>query len=308
VHYSTVSREYDLFNQVDSNVSSRREAIFSRAEIDRWTLSDTIAIMLDTPNVEPLPPYTPLAYTPSPQSRDAETASIASAAPSYNSEPPAYDQIAAHTSQQDATSTIPRSQPTAPRTHRNRQPQQSAGEGLPRLQYAPGFVPRPENPFSTSNYNAISWSTVHRNPARKQYENVARRRAEQVDAMDTLATTFLAFTSPEQSPGPTSMLDVSGVPSSPPNEDPDLVGPVAAERNRMQRQYREMLRRDAAEARELESAGWDFMLEQSIEARASHLRLSEFPPKRRGFQRRPDGIAVPRSNIVKRMGIWSMNR
>src|ERR1700761_4845359 len=137
---------------------------------------------LETPAVDPLPPYSP----PASQSRDAETASIRSTAPSYNSEPPAYEYVVSRTSAPNANAS-----PTQPNGQLNA-PQQ----GLPRMHYAPGFIPRPANPFCSSNYNLVSWSTVQRNPRRRQYENVARRRVEQGAIMDNLVVTLAQIVAP----------------------------------------------------------------------------------------------------------------
>jgi hypothetical protein len=102
-----------------------------------------------TPQLDHLPP----PYAPHGQdtlrSRDPETASILSQAPSYTShttELPAYDSI----------------QPL----------------GLPALRYAPGFTPATNDPFSAAAYTNSS-SAGRRNPARRQYENVVSRRVEE---------------------------------------------------------------------------------------------------------------------------------
>lgn len=228
------------------------------------------------------------------------------------------------------------------------------------MHYAPGFIPRPANPFCSSNYSLVSWSTVQRNPRRRQYENVARRRVEQGQLMDSLVVTLAQVVTPPSPPSlldghghwqdsgearegesatartgqesniavrATSLLDITtpliqssasspaaittainnqppetsnAPPTSPPtvhrashpaqssaaavqapapqspppttispsihpHEDPALVGPVAAERARSQRLYREMMLRDPARVMAQESLGWDFMLAQSAD-------------------------------------------
>jgi hypothetical protein len=122
----------------------------------------------------------------------------------------------------------------------------------------------------------VSWSTIRINPVRKQYENVARRRASragQIDASTLMNTLVSAVTSQGEgvaasaSSGSSNICDGNtGSPSLPPNEDPDLVGQAAAERAKAQRQYRETLMREDEEAKatalRLEGDSWDFMLRQ----------------------------------------------
>jgi hypothetical protein len=122
----------------------------------------------------------------------------------------------------------------------------------------------------------VSWSTIRINPVRKQYENVARRRASragQIDASTLMNTLVSAVTSQGEgvaasaSSGSSNICDGNtGSPPLPPNEDPDLVGQAAAERAKAQRQYRETLMREDEEAKatalRLEGDSWDFMLRQ----------------------------------------------
>jgi hypothetical protein len=157
---------------------------------------------LETPAIEPLPPYSPPAHQspntstapqPTPQ-HDPETASIRSSAPSYN-EPPAYDQVVSNSS---APSSSPRSPSESSQagTRSEEQPPQ----GLPRLHYAPGFVPRPNNPFSAATYSLSAWApwpTLECNPRRRQYENVARRRVEQGVLIDTLVGAIVEIVNPQ---------------------------------------------------------------------------------------------------------------
>jgi hypothetical protein len=124
----------------------------------------------------------------------------------------------------------------------------------------------------------VSWSTIRINPVRKQYENVARRRAsraEKTDASSLMNTLVSAVTGQGESaaasalPGSSYLALCDGhtySPPVPPNEDPDLVGQAAAERAKAQRLYRETLMQEDEEAKanalRLEGNSWDFMLRQ----------------------------------------------
>ena len=268
------------------------------------------SVAMSTPNVEPLP-----LYTPTPRSRDPETESILSAAPSYHSDSPEYDQS---TTGRDPTVPLPLAQSS--------QQQQQQQRGLPPVRYAPGFIPR-STPHSAmdlaNNFNIMSWSQIRQNPIRKQYENVARRRsAQHSDIMSSLRTIIDPVSS---SPG-TSMessrssisagaaasamiaeishtrtyvpagefpaADTTQSPNTPqgilPNEDPHLVGHAAAERARAQRQYRETLMQECdntEQALRIESAAWDFMLSQMVdwEARERSWRQYRERGQRRTF-------------------------
>jgi hypothetical protein len=201
--------------------------------------------------------------------------SITSAAPSYHSDVPDYEQPAPVQAQ--------RSQPQVSQlaSGRLRGPQQEQQQyGLPSLRYAPGFVPRTSSrdALSAENYNVVSWSTIRINPVRKQYENVARRRASragQIDASTLMNTLLSVATGQGESAAASALSGSSNLapcdgnpvgPPLPPNEDPDLVGQAAAERAKAQRQYRETLMREDEEAKatalRLEGNSWDFMLRQ----------------------------------------------
>ncbi|KAF2805542.1 uncharacterized protein BDZ99DRAFT_501749 [Mytilinidion resinicola] len=205
--------------------------------------------------------------------RDPETASIRSAAPSYVSEAPTY------TSRRQSIPTPNSTSRPSPTARRATTSTQAAPPrlGLPSPRYAPGFQSRAHgsaSDLSAHNYNISHWSNIHSNHQSRQYENVARRRANQAanttallhslaavppPAVVSPATAASAGTSPAAS---TTALDNlgGGVPTSP-LEDPYLVGEEAAGRARQQRIYREMCMR-GEEAVRLESKTWDFMLGQ----------------------------------------------
>ena len=199
---------------------------------------------IETPETEPLPPYTPRR-----RDRDSETASITSEAPTYRSEAPAYTPCGylAETGEQR--------------------------QGLPSRRYAPGFQGRVHGSIGdihNHNYNIASWSTIRPGPASRHYENVARRRAE----MDGVLAEFLSGLPPLGFPHPTStpspdynggILDaVADAAPSTYNalEDPALVGEAAANKAKKARLYRENCMRDRKEALGTESKGWDFMVAQ----------------------------------------------
>jgi hypothetical protein len=157
---------------------------------------------METPTIDALPPYSPPAQSPGntatvPQSSprsDPETASIRSSAPSYT-EPPAYDQVVSNTS---GPTSSPHNPPASNQASQQSQQQQQP-QGLPRLHYAPGFIPRPNNPFSSANYSVsalVPWATLECNPRRRQYENVARRRVEQGVLIDTLVGALVDIVTP----------------------------------------------------------------------------------------------------------------
>ncbi|KAF2673227.1 hypothetical protein BT63DRAFT_410260 [Microthyrium microscopicum] len=227
----------------------------------------------------------PPPYTPSPHVRvgDPETVSIRSEAPSEvpsysGNAPPSYDQIASTTRSLPTHSLL--SSASRPINHGRSQSEQMP-QGLPRLAYAPGFVPRPRNAFSASNFD-VRWSSLSKNPVRKQYENVARRRAQGTDPVDILVSSLVTLVPTSSSTmiepinetlAASPLIMVQSAPAastqSPepihPHEDPDLVGPLAAERARKQREYREMMRRDPECSARLESMSWDFMLAQAAD-------------------------------------------
>lgn len=189
-------------------------------------------------DVEPLPLYA---------RDDPDAMSIHSAAPSYVSDTPTYH------SQRTPVSLLP---PLSP----NQQVR-----GLPAAHYAPGFQsrdPSRQNNLSFREINANSWSSTRTSNNSRQYNAVARRRANQAQA-NTAAILNSLSAVPERSPT-SSTTNVSAYPAQPteepanPLEDPYLVGEVAAQRARAQRVYREMCRR-GEEATIYESRSWDFM-------------------------------------------------
>lgn len=230
-------------------------------------------LALETPDSEDLPPYSPPARS---HRLDPETSSILSAAPSYSCEAPPYSPRVSTTTQQ---------------------------YGLPALErYAPGFQSRAHGSVAdiqNHNYNIGTWSTLRTGHRTREYENVARRRAQR----DTDVSHLLNTLSAVPAPTPTSIMTASGsaasamiaeisessartypsassarastqpsssssaslvpaeVPFSP-LEDPALVGEVAAARAKSSRLYRETIMRDPLEALRNENKGWDFMLHQ----------------------------------------------
>ncbi|KAF2242938.1 hypothetical protein BU26DRAFT_121911 [Trematosphaeria pertusa] len=204
-------------------------------------------------NITPLDPEPLPLYS----RNDPDAVSIRSAAPSYVSETPTYH------SERAPPSLLP---PLSP----NQQVR-----GLPAPRYAPGFQSRAMGSISdinNHNFNTGSWSSTRTSNNSRQYNAVARRRANQARAETTAILNSLSAVPPplERSGSghsPTSSsTDVSTYPvqvgssSDPfsPLEDPYLVGEVAANRARAQRVYREMCLR-GEEASRYESRSWDFM-------------------------------------------------
>ena len=202
--------------------------------------------LISTPaNLDPLPLYT----------RDPETTSIRSSAPSYTSEVPSY-----HSS----------------RPPNSRSITFAADTGLPSRRYAPGFN-RGVSTGSLSqvenhNYNIAEWSSVTSGHQARHYHNVAHRRATMANAEEervALATAMLSPKSPadiikeangsDGSEAATADDDEEDA-SVNPLEDPDLVGHEAAARAKAQRLY--MRRCNDEEALRQEKKSWDFMLAQ----------------------------------------------
>ena len=194
---------------------------------------------------EPLPLYS---------RQDPDAMSVHSAAPSYVSETPTYS------SYRTPTSLLP---PQAPN-------QQSIG--LPAPRYAPGFQNRGHGAISEYNFNVESWSSTRTSNNSRQYNAVARRRANQAQANTAAILNSLSAVPPplERSTSASSPTASStnlatsypvqvGVLS--PLEDPYLVGEEAAGKARRARVYREMCLR-GEEAKHHEGRSWDFMFGQ----------------------------------------------
>lgn len=208
---------------------------------------------------EPLPLYT---------RNDPDAVSIRSAAPSYVSETPTYTSRRPSSSQPPAPSLLP---PVSP----NQQTR-----GLPAARYAPGFqsrAPGSVSDLNVNNYNIGSWSSTLTSQNRRQYQAVAKRRAN--SAANSPANTNAILNSLSAVPPPlsssrngspnSSSTDVNAYPvqvgnsAEPvsPLEDPYLVGEEAASRARAQRVYREMCLR-GEETTRYETRSWDFMMGQ----------------------------------------------
>ncbi|KAF1960598.1 hypothetical protein CC80DRAFT_261022 [Byssothecium circinans] len=222
----------------------------------------TSLLTIVPPDAEPLPLYS---------RRDPDTLSIRSAAPSYVSDTPTY------TSYRTPTSLLP---PLLPH--------QETTQGLPAPRYAPGFQNRANGSIADinmNNFNIGGWSSTRTSNNSKQYNAVARRRANQAKS-NTQTTALLNSLSAVPSSMSTASLDPPATPSSRvspsssstdvnaypvrvgssadplnPREDPYLVGEEAADRARAQRVYREMCLR-GEEAARYESRSWDFMMGQ----------------------------------------------
>lgn len=230
---------------------------------------------------EPLPAY----------SRDPESGSVRSSAPSYTSDTPSY--TSRRLSQRSGRSALQSSsrRPTATsndtQISRHIQPEDEAVPlGLPAVQFAPGFGPRSRPNLSSPerhSYNMNEWSNTSTAHSNRQIDAVARRRASRavlsissanviaslaVDPVPTSSSTTCtpAIVSAPSGPKPPSAdsppSTASNVPAMlPPLEDPELVGEAAASQARQQRIYREICAGDD-EAIRHEGKTWDFMLSQ----------------------------------------------
>lgn len=253
-------------------------------------------LVLDTPESEDLPPYSPPACS---HRLDPETSSVISNAPSYSSEAPPYSPRASTSTHQ---------------------------YGLPAVErYAPGFQSRAHGSVAdiqNHNYNIGNWSTIRTGHRMREYENVARRRAQR----DTDVSHLLNTLSTVPAPIPTPIMKASGSaasamiaeisessartcpsassartspqstsvrasahssassPASPtpveapfsPLEDPALVGEVAAARAKSSRLYRETAMRDPLEALRNENKSWDFMHHQMTDWEARDQSWTNF--------------------------------
>ena len=200
-------------------------------------------------NTDPLPLYT----------RDPETTSIRSSAPSYTSEVPSY-----HSS----------------RPINQRSITFAVDSGLPSRRYAPGFH-RGVSTGSLSNvenhkFNISEWSSVTSGHQARHYHNVAHRRATIANAEEervALATSMISPKSPADIIKEANGADERRESESDadadeedddmlgnPLEDPHLVGHEAAARAKAQRLY--MRRCNDEEALRQENKTWDFMLAQ----------------------------------------------
>lgn len=204
-------------------------------------------------NITPLDPEPLPLYSRD----DPDAISIHSAAPSYVSDTPTYH------SHRTPTSLLP---PLSP----NQQVR-----GLPAPRYAPGFQSRALGSVSdinVHNFNTGSWSSTRTSNNSRQYNAVARRRANQAQANTTaILNSLSAVPPPLERPGTSGSPSAStttltaypvqvGSSSEPinPLEDPYLVGEEAAGRARAARVYREMCLR-GEETTRYESRSWDFM-------------------------------------------------
>ncbi|KAI9878198.1 MAG: hypothetical protein M1830_001590 [Pleopsidium flavum] len=215
--------------------------------------------VVPTPAIhEPLPLY----------SRDPETISIRSSAPSYTSEAPSY-----HSSRPPNLRSITFAADTT------RPPSRfPANPGLPSSRYAPGFS-RGRSTGSVSNvenhkFNISEWSSVTSGHQARHYQNVAHRRATIASAEDERNALAMAMQTPKSQADIIKEANVSenrrdsdsgeekeeDDTSRIPLEDPHLVGHEAAAKAKAQRLY--MRRCIDEEALRQEQKTWDFMLTQ----------------------------------------------
>ncbi|KAF2877414.1 hypothetical protein BDV95DRAFT_601812 [Massariosphaeria phaeospora] len=201
---------------------------------------------------------TPLELEPLPiySRNDPDAVSVRSAAPSYVSDTPTY------TSYRTPASLLP---PLLPNQH---------VRGLPAPTYAPGFQNRaPGSAPEINLYNLNSWSSTRISNNSRQYNAVARRRADQAASTTALLNSISTVAPPPISSGHSnsnspsaSTANVNAYPVQVgssiephnPLEDPYLVGEVAARRARAQRVYREMCLHGEETIR-YENRSWDFM-------------------------------------------------
>lgn len=193
---------------------------------------------------EPLPIYT----------RDPETASIRSSAPSYISEAPSYHSYAPRPALHSRSISLATSTATP--------------GGRPTPRYAPGFRRHgsqgPVSDIEAHTYNIASWSSATSGPQARHYRNVAHRRATIASAESERQAVAAALPSLKNSTIPLATLEEEEheKENEPirPNEDPALVGDEAAERARARRLY--LAKCKGEEILYRENKNWDFMLGQ----------------------------------------------
>jgi hypothetical protein len=197
--------------------------------------------------------------------RDPETSSIRSAAPSYTSAAPSYH------------SAVPRNVRRLSSAH-----------------FAPGFTSRSLNPdirdLEAHNYNISHWSSVSSGHQARHYHSVAMRRAtiasaqnQQAALLNAAAETVAKIPAPGPS-SPSEGLD--------PLEDPYVVGTKMAEQAR-----RERLRRigngHGMEILRQEDRNWDFMLSQMADWKEREKSWDQFRKSldnKKGFFRKRMGM------------------
>lgn len=179
----------------------------------------------------PPPPYSPQLRQPL-DSRDFDTASVRSAAPSYVSRAPTY------------VSTIPSS---------------SAFWGAGAFSSPTGSSSRQSRPRDEPSLNAFTgrnWSITTPNPNARQYHSVAHRRATAASAQEQHQLLAATLT-PNGLQGLEEQREGEEKKKLRPLEDPELVGEEAAEIARKAR-----LAKEGHEILVQEDQGWDWMLSQ----------------------------------------------
>ncbi|MCJ1464492.1 hypothetical protein MMC07_003105 [Pseudocyphellaria aurata] len=218
--------------------------------------------LLETPpGLDALPRYT----------RDPETTSIRSSAPSYTSEAPSYH------SNLISPSRLPRSVTSPP----NCVPTTS------RNYTAPGYSSSSRSSVSNVQhhaYNISEWSSATNGPRARHYQAVANRRVNdpspRTDPNPSLPTIQSLRTVPEESnPTPPQSRPITSDSEQhmSPLEDPELVGPEAAAHATARRRCAE----EQALLLKEEQQSWDFMLAQMADWKERERSWEGF---RRGVQ------------------------
>ncbi|KAI9799396.1 MAG: hypothetical protein M1833_004096 [Piccolia ochrophora] len=220
---------------------------------------------------DPLPVYTP-------RTRDTETSSIHSAAPSYTSAAPSY------------RSSIPTA-PAHTNRGRHRNHTHNSNARLNNSHFAPGFRPPPVPLRNASvvdpeahNYAIRSWSSVASSPQQRHYHSVANRRATMANAeSERQAIATASATVMRRSPPIECVEDII-------EEDPYLVGSEAAERARAERLKRK--RERGEEILRQEDKAWDFMISQMADWEERERSWARFrkQAEKPGFLRRRIGF------------------
>ncbi|KAH7379579.1 hypothetical protein BKA66DRAFT_571396 [Pyrenochaeta sp. MPI-SDFR-AT-0127] len=234
---------------------------------------------------EPLPRYS---------RHEPDATSVRSAAPSYESDRPAYDP------QQTPTSLLP--------PLRANELEEQRPTGLPSPLFAPGFENRANSAFYEQTFDLANLNNMRTSNNARQFQNIARRRAKQdrqtmtMEMLNSLSSVPLPRTNTPRTPTafnsatapqpPISVFPSSPIPQSPANllEDPNLVGTEAAKQARSEREHREMTAR-REQTMQLEDRSWDFMMSQMTDWEEREKNWSVFrnrveDRRAKGFRRR----------------------
>ncbi|KAH8660775.1 hypothetical protein BGZ60DRAFT_113012 [Tricladium varicosporioides] len=219
------------------------------------------------------PPY---ALRPTTEARDFETASIRSAAPSYISEAPSY------------SSQVPTSPSSASSS--------TLRTGLPSPYDSPINFPRANSTPSLEAFRRPTWSRTQNNPAARHYHSVAHRRAVSLTMHEQASVLVAALNGEDGIAQMKKKMDEEERERNiRTNEDPYLVGEVAAEKNKLERLRRE----NGWEVLEREDKRWDWLIAQMADWEERDKSWKKFRQEVEGGKR---------AKLAKRLGLGQANK